>query len=56
MDGSAIEALIEGAVGDRRAIVWRRALQTQVAAAVAEKLPAQETRARVLALLKAALA
>ena len=56
MDGSAIEALIESAVGDRRAIVWRRALQTQVAAAVAEKLPAQETRARVLALLKAALA
>ncbi|MCH8155212.1 MAG: hypothetical protein IH786_08110 [Proteobacteria bacterium] len=56
MDGSAIEALIEGAVGDRRAIVWRRALQAEVAAVVAEKLPAQEARARVLALLKGALA
>jgi [protein-PII] uridylyltransferase len=56
MDGSAIEALIKGEVGDRRAIVWRRALQVAVAAVAAEKLPAKECRARVLALLKDALA
>ncbi len=40
MDGSAIEALIDGAVGDSRSIVWRRTLQAEVAAVVAEKLPA----------------
>ena len=56
MDGSAIETLIKGEVGDRRAIVWRRALQTEIDGLAALDLPAEEFRARVLGILKDALA
>ncbi len=58
-DGSTVEALIAGAVGDRRAIIWRRALQVAVdqaaTGAPGSGAPAPEVRAQVLGLVKAAL-
>ncbi|MHA1152352.1 MAG: [protein-PII] uridylyltransferase [Alphaproteobacteria bacterium] len=53
--GSTVQALIEGAVGERRAIVWRRALQVAVDEAAASGAPAPEVRAQVLGLLREAL-
>ena len=52
---SMVEALIEGAVGDRRAIIWRRALQIEIDKAAASGAPASEVRAQVLGLLRGAL-
>ena len=55
VEGSTVAALIEGAVGDRRAIIWRRALQIEVDKAAASGAPAPEVRAQVLGLLRTAL-
>ena len=56
---SVVAALIRGTVGDRRAIVWRRALQVAVdkaaASAADSGAPAAEARAQVLDLLRTAL-
>jgi len=54
-DGSTVAALIAGAVGDRRAIIWRRALQIEIDKAAAAGAPAAEVRAQVLGLLRTAL-
>jgi len=51
---SAVAALIKGTVGERRAIVWRRALQVAIDKA-ATSAPAAEVRAQVLDLLRTAL-
>ena len=55
VEGSTVEALIERAVVDRRAIVWRRALQVAVDKAATSGAPASEVRVEVLGLLRAAL-
>ena len=52
---SAVAALIGGTVGERRAIVWRRALQVAIDETSAAGAPAAEVRARVLELLRTAL-
>ena len=64
-EASAVAALIGGTVGDRRAIVWRRALQVAVdqaatsgaaaSGAADSGAPAAEVRAQVLELLRTAL-